>query len=175
MGTRNITIVKVGGKTKVAQYGQWDGYPTGQGQTIADFLKKVDLEKFKAQVKKLGVYSSADLAKAWKDAGANPKDEWVSSDISDKKNKAHPELCRDHGAGILQLIYDGVVAKVDLFSGYDTKTGGLVGDSWIEYWYEIDLDKEIIKMNNNKTFTFKEWTKKDKMKALEKVEEKENE
>jgi len=29
MGTRNLTIVTSNGKTKVAQYGQWDGYPGG--------------------------------------------------------------------------------------------------------------------------------------------------
>lgn len=47
MGTRNSTLVKSKGKVKVAQYGQWDGYPTGQGQTIADFLNSdVDLEDF---------------------------------------------------------------------------------------------------------------------------------
>lgn len=26
MGTRNLTVVYIDGKYKVAQYGQWDGY-----------------------------------------------------------------------------------------------------------------------------------------------------
>ena len=40
MGTRNLTLVKdKEGKTKVAQYGQWDGYPEGQGSTILNFIK----------------------------------------------------------------------------------------------------------------------------------------
>lgn len=32
MGTRNLTkVIDKDGVTKVAQYGQWDGYPSGQG------------------------------------------------------------------------------------------------------------------------------------------------
>jgi hypothetical protein len=34
MGTRNLTkVIDRNGVTKVAQYGQWDGYPSGQGAT----------------------------------------------------------------------------------------------------------------------------------------------
>ena len=31
MGTRNLTIVYYDGDYRVAQYGQWDGYPEGAG------------------------------------------------------------------------------------------------------------------------------------------------
>lgn len=30
MGTRNLTMLISDGETKVAQYGQWDGYPGEQ-------------------------------------------------------------------------------------------------------------------------------------------------
>jgi hypothetical protein len=43
MGTRNLTSVRVGDAIKVAQYCQWDGYPTGQGETISVFLRKADM------------------------------------------------------------------------------------------------------------------------------------
>lgn len=35
MGTRNLTAVYLDGQYKVAQYGQWDGYPEGQGHNGA--------------------------------------------------------------------------------------------------------------------------------------------
>ena len=43
MGTRNLTMVISNGKTKVAQYGQWDGYPDGQGMTALSTLKRIIL------------------------------------------------------------------------------------------------------------------------------------
>lgn len=45
MGARNLTAVYLDGQYKVAQYGQWDGYPEGQGITVLTFLRdKMDLE-----------------------------------------------------------------------------------------------------------------------------------
>jgi hypothetical protein len=38
MGTRHLIKVIYNKETKVAQYGQWDGYPDGQGLTILNFL-----------------------------------------------------------------------------------------------------------------------------------------
>lgn len=39
MGTRNLTVVIASdGQTKIAQYGQWDGYPDGQGIDALRFL-----------------------------------------------------------------------------------------------------------------------------------------
>jgi len=53
MGTRNLTMVISGGETKIAQYGQWDGYPRGQGKTCLEFLKANNLDKFKEKLKLL--------------------------------------------------------------------------------------------------------------------------
>lgn len=47
MGTRNLTVVINNGKPCIAQYGQWDGYPQGQGYTIFDFLSNADLSQFR--------------------------------------------------------------------------------------------------------------------------------
>lgn len=43
MGTRNLTCVVVDGEMKVAQYGQWDGYPEGQGATCCEFIQETDM------------------------------------------------------------------------------------------------------------------------------------
>lgn len=42
MGTRNLTLVQLNNEIKVAQYGQWDGYPSGQGKTILNFCRDKD-------------------------------------------------------------------------------------------------------------------------------------
>lgn len=169
MGTRHITVVRANKEVKVAQYGQWDGYPSGQGQTIADFLKIVDLKKFKKQVLALKKHTKKSVDKIFREAGWDGKSEWVSGDVSDKKNKAHPELDRDHGARILQMIHDGIVTKVKLDPTFDAKTGKIPEDDiWIEYWYELDLDKEMIRMNGGKWFTFNQWRKKGFLEKLEK-------
>ena len=44
MGTRNLTmVINQEGETKVAQYGQWDGYPSGVGASVLSFLKNKEL------------------------------------------------------------------------------------------------------------------------------------
>ena len=51
MGTRNLTMVQHGGEIKVAQYGQWDGYQSGQGATILRFCSDAEnLERLKAKM-----------------------------------------------------------------------------------------------------------------------------
>ena len=43
MGTRHITAVVSEGEFVVAQYGQWDGYPTGAGNDIVAIISgKID-------------------------------------------------------------------------------------------------------------------------------------
>lgn len=42
MGTRNITRVISNNQLKVCQYCQWDGYPTGAGKDIIDFIRETD-------------------------------------------------------------------------------------------------------------------------------------
>jgi hypothetical protein len=160
MGTRNLTIVKLDNKTRVAQYGQWDGYPTGQGQTIADFFKNVDLRKFKEAVKKLKSWKKEDIKKAYASLGITG--EWLNSEQAQQVHNKYPEFNRDHGAGILELIYNGTVKKVVLDE--DFKNDG----TFCEYYYTIDLDKETISVNDGKNYTFEQWTRKGLMHKLEK-------
>lgn len=148
MGTRNLTIVRSDGVIKVAQYGQWDGNPKGQGQTIAYFLNKVDLKKFKERVNKLQEYTKEDL----KEFDAIFEKPYI------------PALDRDVGAGILDYINDEEVKKVYLKADFKEDT------IFCEYWYEIDLDKQTVTMNNQ-TFTFEEWTKEGFMEQLERQEQ----
>ena len=143
MGTRNLTMVISEGKTKVAQYGQWDGYPEGQGKTILQFLKKCDLKLFKERLKKISFINKKEVDDLW--------NETVTTEIFKSK---YPELYRDTGAEVLQLIYEG-------------KTNKLLNDSkfirdslWCEWVYVIDLDKNKFEVYTN--FSKNQLIKKDR-------------
>jgi len=151
MGTRNSTLVKLEGKTKVAQYGQWDGYPTGQGATIQEFLQKVDLKDFKEKVRALRPMTKEEID----EVNENPN--W---------QKEYPYLSRDAGADVLNMIARGEVKFLVLDEKF--KEDGL----FCEYWYELDLDNETITMNG-RTFTFDEWKKEGFMEKLEEEEREE--
>lgn len=149
MGTRGLTAVQLDGEYKVAQYGQWDHYPDGQGATIAKFLddilsvqttdlfegSRLDIFRKKiAQVQELTEEEceavNAELAKG----GKSLRNDW-------------PELSRDTGGEILALIYnsdDPVKLVRDISFAADSL--------FCEYAYVVDLDKgtfEIFKGFND--------------------------
>nr|DAN70796.1 MAG TPA: hypothetical protein [Caudoviricetes sp.] len=75
MGTRNLTAVYLDGQYKVAQYGQWDGYPEGQGITALTFLRdKMDLELFKEALRNSSYIPSEELTALWKQYGQTRTD-----------------------------------------------------------------------------------------------------
>lgn len=142
MGTRHLTIVKADGRYTVAQYGQWDGYPERQGQTVIDFLLKYKdylaaaEEKFAA----LRFYTDEEyeldvLEKYWEKSpyggytmsyGSPEKELW------DTKFK---HLSRDTGADILDLVME---SKIPLKL---RDSLSFVGDSLLCEWaYVIDFD-----------------------------------
>lgn len=115
MGTRHLTCVIKDNKYKVAQYGQWDGYPEGTGAVILDFLRnKMDRKLFKEKLdNNVRWATKKELKQQWVDAGADPNDNMVSMDISDKHRKLYPENSRDTGAEILEIIqYTNKVLKL---------------------------------------------------------------
>ena len=61
MGTRNLTCVVKNGEFVVAQYGQWDGYPDGNGFKILEFLEKINLDDFNKKVENLSFYEEGDF------------------------------------------------------------------------------------------------------------------
>ncbi len=143
MGTRNLTMVISGSKTKVAQYGQWDGYPEGQGKTILKFLKKFDLKIFKERLRKVSFIDKKKVDELWKE-----------TQTIELFKSNYPELHRDTGAEVLQLIYEGKAFKlID-----DSK---FIRDSlWCEWVYVIDLDKKRFEVYTN--FSKNPLTKRDR-------------
>lgn len=122
MGTRHLIAVFYQGEYRIAQYGQWDGYPDGQGIDILKFLReRKSSPTFENKLLKLRDMTQEDAAKI--DAMSN----W---------QKSYPQLSRDAGSDILDLVQtgeDGMIVK----RGID-----FAGDSlFCEWAYVIDLDK----------------------------------
>ena len=143
MGTRHLTVVVVDGIHRVAQYGQWDGYPDGQGVTVTAFLHDVltnnRLGEFEDKVRATQWVTNEQLEAMWVQAGAPKGATSVSLDISDRFEKLFPELHRDTGAVVLQRILDS--DKPLLLR--DDMTFGLTG-LFCEFAYVIDLDAKTL-------------------------------
>lgn len=126
MGTRHLIAVALDGKYKVAQYGQWDGYPSGQGKTILEFLRKVDLNAFREKVARLRWLTKADIAKVDKTPN------WPT---------VYPHLSRDAGAKVLDLIMASE-EPLRLQNSISFAGDGL----FCEWAYVIDLDKGVLEV-----------------------------
>jgi len=130
MGTRNLTMVISGGKTRIAQYGQWDGYPSGQGATVLAFLQKFNPEIFKWQCERLRWATTEDAQRI--EANPNWSDE-------------HPHLSRDCGAEILNAVHYGTMVnmrtRVAVRVEFLSDQSEFAKDSlFCEYAYVVDLD-----------------------------------
>ena len=128
MGTRNLTAVILGGKHVVAQYGQWDGYPEGNGVKVLNFIRENDMNGFAEKCKKLHFATDEEL--------------------DGKTLDDYPHMSRDHGAGILELIM-----KNDIDILQDSMSFG--ADSlFCEWAYVLDLDNRKLEcyegFNRNK-------------------------
>lgn len=138
MGTRHLITVYLNGEYKVAQYGQWDGYPSGQGVDILNFLRNCNIEKFKESLQNVKWITHDEIKRRWREYGHNidEGDGFVSCDLADRFDKRYPELSRDTGAKILNIIY-GSTNTVKIKNSLDFANDSL----FCEFAYCIDLDK----------------------------------
>jgi len=99
MGTRNLTVVKdKAGQTKIAQYGQWDGYPSYSGAQALEFLRNKDWQALLQD--KLGLVqfvSDDEVDTLYKQYETT---DWENKDFLN----AYPGLHRDTGIGILAVV-----------------------------------------------------------------------
>ena len=143
MGTRNLTKVIKHNKVVVAQYGQWDGYPSGQGATVWFSIKKPgQMEALDANL--YLTYQPSDdermeMSKPFLD-GSMPG--MMTYDSGKAFGEKYPSLTRDTGADILNVIAEAT-EPVPLYLDIDFEND----DLFCEGVYTVNLD--------NKTFTSK--------------------
>lgn len=105
MGTRNLTkVIDQEGNVRVAQYGQFDGYPAGQGANIVDFLSEYHaLATINASLTKCKFISGDEVSAVYDAYNDDPK----FDSIKDKPNGfryAYPSLDRTIAGDILKVI-----------------------------------------------------------------------
>lgn len=147
MGTRHRqAVINSVGELKIQQYGQWDGYPEGQGVDILNYLNNSNINKYQDELNKIPIVTEEEL-------------EEVDKDENWKEN--YPYLSRDCGARIHQMIEDGLVKFVDHVDEHEAKL-------WCEGFYTIDFQKgvfiseyngEIVEVKLNKLPTKEEYLK----------------
>lgn len=157
MGTRNLTVaITKEGDLKVAQYGQWDGYPSGQGLTVLKFLQECDLEQFNEKLNNLEFYTEEEI-----DTEEFNEDECLSRNLA---------------AEILNVIYYEEYSKHDVWTNKDYKVQltakklfnriEFAGDSlFCEWCYVIDLSKKVLEVY--KGFNKEKLTEEDRFSYLE--------
>ena len=122
MGTRHFQVViDKKGKEVIKQYGQWDGYPEGQGVDILTFLtsNRQKLKEYQENLKTIGLITDTEIE--------------IVQEADDWSNK-FPHLSRDCGSRIHGLILEGLVPSVQHIDRAEA-------NRWCEGFYTIDFKK----------------------------------
>jgi hypothetical protein len=143
MGTRNLTVVVVDGETKVAQYGQWDGYPSGAGVKILASLKRAleeDFEDFREKVRSTSFISHEEIQRRWQEMGADDSG-FVTMDVSKAMAEKYPQLQRDMGYNIIAHLIDSAPGQE-----LDNNISFAADSLFCEYAYVVDLDANTLEV-----------------------------
>jgi hypothetical protein len=139
MGTRNLTVVKdLQGTTKIAQYGQWDGYPSYSGIQALEFLRNKDWQALLQDkldlVQFVGDEEVDQLYKQFKTT------DWENKDFLN----AYPGLHRDTGIGILAVVANAT-APIKTVDNTEFANDSL----FCEGIYEVDFSTNKFTSNFN--------------------------
>jgi hypothetical protein len=142
MGTRNLVAVFVDDKPVIAQYGQWDGYPEGQGRTVLDFCRKrlktpLGREKFSAKLSQVRWDREGEMEAFGQEIGVT--NGWLNSEQAEKYNQRFPYMSRDIGGKILGMVWDadGEVVLND-------SSSFAASSLFCEFAYVVDLTKNTL-------------------------------
>jgi hypothetical protein len=145
MGTRNLTCVAIDNSYKVSQYGQWDGYPSGQGVTILNFLRnKLNRPLMEKRLREVQFLNDEEI------------------ELINKSNEELPrQFSRDCGGRILEFLQNGEYIKSELV-GWDGDRKSVTytwkmdklhnrldfaGDSlFCEWAYVVDFDENTFEV-----------------------------
>ena len=144
MGTRHLTKVTYMGRNVIAQYGQWDGNPTGQGQTVGEFLSSryyVNRLKENAERGEFAFLSKEDVSTLEDIVFCVSKGTPVGNALLAMYSESH--LCRDCGAKVLISAAKWCSFEYGGAKFYTVDNSAFEQDlTFCEYVHWIDLDKD---------------------------------
>lgn len=150
MGTRHLTIVRHEGKDVISQYGQWDGYITGQGHKVLLFIHSLiaDPDKRAKFIENLSlIYTPTEDERRlqYVACGDDPKNDsgFISYDISNLHAEKFPTMSRDTGAGILELIATASYTGNKIPMIFEDPANAIRACG-CEYFYRLDMDEDIL-------------------------------
>ena len=131
----------------IVQYGQWDGYPSGQGARVLRFLKsRGSIERLTVGLQHIYYPSKAEVDEIWErieksqietDARMRQQGKWEMRSMA---TEICPSLSRDTAAGILDLVAKASEEKkVPIQRDFDFITDTL----FCEYIWVLDLDDRV--------------------------------
>jgi hypothetical protein len=152
MGTRNLTkVIDKDGITRVAQYGQWDGYPTYSGTRMLSFISEHGmLDKIHLSLAKCRFIDQAEIDQMYFRFQEVTKWAEAREEISGF-HIVYPSLSRDTGVDILKvIIYSNEDVALSDESSFEKD------ELFCEGVYTLNYQtREFISWFNGDTITFK--------------------
>lgn len=140
MGTRNLTLVKSKNEYKIAQFGRFDGYPSGQGSKILKTITgDFNFDEFRNKVDNLKQYTDLDINKKMM--------RFTGPDADKKFVKKYPELSQVFAGEIIQAVYTGKVKTVF------REVRFAANSVFCEWAYVIDLDTNTFEVYHGVNYT----------------------
>lgn len=141
MGTRHLICAISDDEYRIAQYGQWEGYPEGQGAAILEFLKSPMVEQLRKNLERCSWITNDEYCKLWEEFGVDTTQLYVDCDMYEKFYEIYPQLSRDTGAKILEIVA-GATDEIKLQNSLDFSQDSL----FCEWAYVIDFDKNTFEV-----------------------------
>lgn len=145
MGTRHIVGVVRGGEYVLAQYGQWDGYPSHTGTLVIQFLSEPgNVQRLTKGLQNVRQVTDEDMSAVMESLGIEPGAQGLTMEQSEALELHWPSLHRNTGSDILELVASSTSTVL-----VDIQTAFLEDDLMCEWAYIIDLDQETLTVYAN--------------------------
>ena len=133
----------------IAQYGQLDGYPEGQGLTVVAFLHSAgNIKLLKQGLAHTYTPTEEEVEEFQKALVKQDQEHWAAvlrGDVSvrERMKAACPSMSRETSAGILEVVAKATAeAPVPICLGLEFIHDGL----FCEWAYVVDLDAEVLEV-----------------------------